>query len=143
MSTQRTSSWLVPLSVLVLMYFVWEWRNGKRTNAAPAELREVIEADVSQSKQKWFDHFHPIGKAKGVTVHHAERVNTSHGRQVNARFTIHWSGPVTTDGFTKIHAIYDGESRRWVRAEVLETNGITNNQAFEGIGVAIGALLSE
>jgi hypothetical protein len=97
-------------------------------------LDERVLASLEASKQQWFDQFHPVGTAKSVKLHRVETVKTPDGWQAVARFTLYWEGPITKDGFTKIKAIHDAESNRWVRAEILETNGITNRQTVEGIG---------
>lgn len=105
-------------------------------------MQAKVQASLEASKQQWFDQFHPVGKAKSITVHAVEPVKTADGAQTIARFTIYWEGPIKKDGFTKVRAVHDEESNRWVRAEILETNGITTAQTVNGIGAAVVGFLA-
>lgn len=104
-------------------------------------LEQRVLASLEASKQQWFDEFHPVGTAKSVKLHQVEVVNNGGSRQAVARFTIYWEGPIKKDGFTKIRAVHDSETDRWVRAEILETNGITNRQTVEGIGSFVAGFM--
>ena len=106
-------------------------------------LKLKVNANMNGSKQKWFDRFHPVGTAKQITVHDFHDDQTPTGKKTTVRFTIYWEGPLTKNGFTKVQSVYDWESVRWVRAEILETNGVTNAQTAEGVGEFIGGALSE
>ena len=96
-----------------------------------------------------FNGFHPVGTAKGVTVHdvaitwkHGQPTNRLNDVQAyNVRFTLYWEGPITRDGFTKIGATFDAESQRWIGSQIVATNGVTNQQAGEAIGQIGGAML--
>jgi hypothetical protein len=106
-----------------------------------ADVRRRVETALNATKQTWFDRFHPIGTAKSVKLHDVKVEDTPQGKRTTARFTLYWEGPLTKDGFTKIVAIHDAESNRWVRAEILETNGTTKTQVMEGVGAFIEGYL--
>lgn len=99
-----------------------------------SSVRDKVNTSLNVTKQKWFDRFHPIGTAKTIKLHETKVENTAQGKRTTARFTVYWEGPFTKDGFTKIQAIHDEESNRWVRAEILETNGTTKTQVLDGVG---------
>jgi len=104
---------------------------------------EKAQTFLSGHKQQWFDRFHPIGTAKSVTVHDVAIQKSPNGTQAVIRFTLYWEGPITKDGFTKVRAVHDKESKRFVRAEILATNGTTNAQAADNIAEFVGGLLTE
>jgi len=111
--------------------------------ARERDLTQEFQAAMEGDKQMLFNWAHPIGDAKSIKVHDVKLEEGSHGRQAAVRFTIYWEGPLTKDGFTKVLGIYDFETGRWVRGEVLETNGTTNAQVLDGITEFIGAALSQ
>lgn len=104
---------------------------------------EKAQSYLNVHKQEWFERFHPIGTAKSVTVHDLKVNKGANGTQAVIRFTLYWEGPIIKDGFTKVRAVHDKESNRFVRAEILETNGTTNAQTVENIAGFVGGLLSE
>ncbi len=135
-----TRNQIIVAAVFLVIFLVYNNRDEKNPSQA---FGAKVSANLNSTKQQWFDHFHPIGTARNIVLHSANDVKTPTGRQVNARFTIYWDGPLTTNGFTKVQAVYDYESGRWIRPQILETNGVTNAQAAEGVGEFIGGALSE
>jgi hypothetical protein len=61
----------------------------------------------------------------------------------STRFTIYWERPVVKDGFTKVTATWDNESRRWLPGQILATNGMTNDQAASLFIEIAGAAFAE
>lgn len=113
-------------------------------------LAGVAQNGFNANKQALFDSFHPVGTAKTVTVHDVSINGWKHGhpsddandiQQFTVRFTIYWEGPITTDGYTKISAVFDVETGRYVASQVLATNGITNKDAGDALLEIGGALL--
>ena len=88
---------------------------------------------MNENKQNLFKAFHPVGTATKVEVHEVQIVwrNDRPSKNPNdmlgygVRFTIYWRGPLTSDGFTKVVALFDNESQRWVQSQILATNGVT------------------
>lgn len=125
----------------------WPW-----TKTPEQALSETLSKGLNQDRQATFKVFHPTGTATRIEVHDVKiawRNDRPTGElsdivAYGVRFTIYWKGPITTDGFTKVHAVYDNESKRWIKSEILATNGITNEQAEKAafnIGYAIGNAL--
>lgn len=94
-------------------------------------IQTVSEA-MNREKQKVFNSMHPVGEAKKVVVHDLQ-FSTGEGGEPIAliRYTVNWEGPLTTDGYTKSLVVYDLESQRVTRNQILSTNGMTNEQAGE------------
>ncbi|MBX3742501.1 MAG: hypothetical protein KF712_16055 [Akkermansiaceae bacterium] len=124
----------------------------RQSSAPPVErmLESRWRSVLSDSKQEIFEAFHPVGRATRIELH-AVDVKWKNGIRTNRlediggmgiRYSVFWEGPVTKDGYTKLYSVYDAELGRLVGSEVLATNGITNNDVAEGIGLAIGLGLS-
>lgn len=124
-------------------------------SAAAPRLEEVLAASLqktlNQNVQQLFNGIHPVGTAKNAVVHDVSIV-WKHGRTTNrvedvqaftARYTLYWEGPITKDGYTKVSATFDVETRRWTTSQILATNGVTNRDAGEAIGQIGAALLLE
>ena len=113
---------------------VFDWMRGKTLEE---RLVEKLNTDLNVNRQAVFSEFHPVGTATRVEIHEVQiawRNNQRSNDLKNAmgyvvRYTIYWKGPVTNDGFTKVVSAFDLESKRFVRSEILATNGVTNRQA--------------
>jgi hypothetical protein len=106
--------------------------------ACATQLQRELQAIFESKKQELFSAFHPLGTAKSVVVHDLTINGWKHGKATgreddvlgfSTRFTIYWEGPVVKDGFTKVSANWDGESKRWYPGQIIATNGMTNDQA--------------
>lgn len=102
------------------------------------QLQSRIQRDLNNHKDEYFKEIHPVGKAKSIKVHGVESqwtknppTDMSELRSYVVRYTIFWEGPITKDGYTKMAALYDAEVGRYVAAEVLATNGTTNQDVGE------------
>lgn len=155
----RTNHDLCQLASLVLITASLCLGCGRRDStsttpqgASAFKVEEVLTASLhqclNQAKQQLFNGLHPVGTAKGVTVHdvaimwkHGQRTNRPQDVQAyTVRYTLYWQGPMTTDGYTKVSATFDTESQRWTAMEILATNGMTNQDAGEAL-VQIGGTL--
>ena len=114
-------------------------------NKSPEDqIKEGMNGILNKIKQEVFDKIHPTGTATKVEVHAVEIVwkNNKPSKNLNdilrfgVRYTIYWNGPITKNGFTKVSDIFDAESNRVVRREILETNGVTNADAVD-VGIKI------
>jgi len=113
-----------------------------------AKLKSRIQENLDAEKQKAFDQIHPIGTAKSIKVHAVECFwNTKPPKSINdlegfiVRYTIYWEGPIQKDGYTKLMAAFDGEIGRFVKIDVLETNGIQNKDIANGALAILDACL--
>ena len=61
--------------------------------------------------------------------------------EFNFRFTPYWSGPLTTDDFTKVLSTFDLESQRMTAVQILATNGITLDELASALGALTGTML--
>lgn len=112
-------------------------------------LKEELHKGFNSNRQKLFDCFHPVGTAKSVEVHEVKIAwkndrGTKDAKNMlgyTVRFTIYWRGPVTADGFTKVIALFDNESKRYIESKILATNGVTNDQATGAATDFLGGLL--
>ena len=103
----------------------------------------------TEHKQEIFDGFHPIGQAQSITVHEVSIVwkdnlpqnDFDNILEATVRFTIYWTSPLHNDGFTKVEATFDCESKRFTSSKVLATNGTTTEQAGNILGAAIGTAM--
>lgn len=120
------------------------------TEALEAELGAMLTAFVAEQRQQIFNALHPTGTVTDSKVHEAKVTKWRKGVATNrpediaefvVRYTIYWEGPVTRDGFTKIAQTYDAEVGRYIRSEILATNGITNEEAAQAAGFVFGAAL--
>jgi hypothetical protein len=120
------------------------------TSSIDAELSAILNKSIAEQRQGIFEALHPTGTATGSKIHEVKITKWRNGIASNqagdiaefvVRYTIYWKGPVNRDGFTKISQTFDAEVNRYIRSEVLETNGITNNEAAEAAGFIIGVAL--
>jgi len=119
------------------------------TRRAEDLIAAEIQQDLNQNKQQVFRSIHPMGFAKSATVHdvtilwkHGQSTNRLQDiQEITVRYTIYWEGPITKDGYTKVSETFDTETQRYTRGSILATNGITNKEAGETIGVIGGAIL--
>ncbi len=108
-----------------------------------------LQTYYDQQKQAIFEAFHPSGTAKSITVHDVSlnwkdghsRPTANDIQDFTVRFTIYLTSPLHDDGFTKATFTYDAEARRYIRAQVLATNGITKGDTVNAVGAALGAIL--
>ncbi len=135
----------------------WETASGGsgsplKSSVPPVErmLEDRWRSVLSSAKQEVFDTFHPVGRATGVELHAVEvkwknSIRTNRLEDIEGmgiRYSVFWEGPLTKDGYTKLYSVYDAELGRLIGSEILATNGITNNDVAEGVGLAIGLGLS-
>lgn len=136
----------VGLIVIVTIFSNGEPRRG---NSIPSSKRieDVLAHELQQgfttNRQRIFEGMHPVGTANSVVVHEVKVDEWKNGRNTNdftgiqkftVRYTLYWSGPITKDGYTKVSQTFDAESQRYVSAQILSTNGITNANAGEAAG---------
>ena len=114
------------------------------------KLKDELQESFTQNKQSIFKEFHPVGTATKVVVHEV-KIEWKSGRPSNnldnaagfgVVFTVYWRGPITTDGFTKAFGIFDNDSKRYVKWEIISTNGTTNEQAADVAGEVLGSLIN-
>ncbi len=99
---------------------------------ARAQRIATLTAIMNQNRQQIFESLHPVGTAQSVEVHEAELVTSPAGEPLLlVRYTLHWQGPLTRKGRTKVLHVVDLESNRPRRPEILETNGVTNAQVTD------------
>ncbi len=139
-----TSSFASPASALAKWAFggllVWAgWTTFKPVDVE-AKLAAKIQADLDKNKDAFFHKIHPVGTATSVKVHNVksywrkdkpESLNDLQGFDVC--YTIYWRGPIIRDGYTKLVSRYDGDIGRYTKSKVIETNGITNDDAMQGV----------
>jgi hypothetical protein len=118
---------LVALVALCGGLFGWYSPSPERTRRQViAELDHILNRD----RQRIFNSIHPIGQAQRIEVHDAQVVAGRGGEPLlQFRYTIFWKGPVTTDGFTTVVQLLSLESKRVVETQVVNTNGLTNQDA--------------
>jgi len=101
---------------------------------------------LSDAGQQIFNEVHPVGQVTGTKLHELE-VNRKGGVRTNreadivalaVRYSVFWQGPINKDGYAKLFSVYDAELERITATDLLATNGITNGDVMEGVGVAIG-----
>lgn len=124
------------VAAIVVLFLVF------RPSSGESSLKAKFQSGMNADKQMLFEWVHPIGTAKSITVHDVTINNGPDGREAMVRFTIYWSSPLQKDGFTKIRGVYDFEAGRWIRGEILGTNGTTNEQMANGIAEFIGGFMS-
>ncbi len=106
------------------------------------KLKDYVGQGLNTNRQRLFQQFHPVGTAKYVKVNSIELNPTA----VTVVCTIHWESPFISDGYTKVALRYDREVERWTRHTILETNGMSNEQADEiafDVGFLIGRGVSD
>jgi len=113
-----------------------------RPSGGESSLKAKFQTGMNADKQMLFEWVHPFGTAKSITVHDVTVTNGSDGKEAVVRFTIYWEGPLRKDGFTKIRGVYDFEAGRWIRGEVLGTNGTTNTEMANGVAEFIDGFMS-
>jgi len=145
-SWESAVSWLVVPGIVVAIVGIRCAGNSffaDPQQQALAELRAAAVRDFNASKQIIFNHFHPIGTATSVEVHDVSFITGPGGETlVLYRFTLHWEGPITKDGFTKAQLTFDPESQAIVGSTILATNGTTNAEAQQ-MAFDFGRLLGE
>ena len=104
--------------------------------------------DLEMNLNEVFDHIHPVGSAKRVTVHEVKSYwKTENPKSLDdlegfvVRYTIYWEGPIEKDGYTKLISLYDAEVGRYTETNVIKTNGITKQDAMQAIGAFLTACL--
>lgn len=106
-----------------------------------SDLKNYLSQNFEENKQDLFNCIHPIGTAKSVTIHEVaiKRKNEYPGYDSDSllgfsvRFTLYWEGPITKDGYTKINLIYDAETKRYSSPQILDTNGVKNEEVNNAI----------
>jgi hypothetical protein len=109
----------------------------------PADVEAKLHADIqnklNQNKQKFFDSIHPIGKAREIKVHEVStQWKNSNPRNLKdlkgyrVVYTIYWSGPLITDGYTKAESYFDADVDRFTNTNVITSNGSTNSDYIDG-----------
>lgn len=101
---------------------------------------------LANAGQRIFNEIHPVGEVTGIKLHDLQvkwkgGVRTNQEADIVAiavRYSIFWQGPINKDGYTKLFSVYDAELERITATDLLATNGITNGDVMEGVGVAIG-----
>ena len=112
-------------------------------------LKAQLQAGFNANKQMIFNSIHPVGTAVRVEVHDVALVwkngiassDLKNLAGFVVRYTIYWQGPITTDGFTKVAAVFDCESQRYVSMNILATNGVTNADAWNAAGEFVGGYI--
>jgi len=148
-----TSSFASPASTLSKWAFggllVWAGWTAFKPVDVEAKLAAKIQADLDTNKNAFFHKIHPVGTATSVKVHNVKsfwrvdnpkNLNDLQGFVVS--YTIYWRGPIITDGYTKLASMYDGDIGRYTKSKVIETNGITNDDAMQGALAFLDGCLS-
>lgn len=125
---------------------VLDWFRSKPLGEA---IKENLQSRFNTNRQQIFKSFHPVGTATSIEVHNvqiawknpdgAKNLNNMAGFAV--RFTIYWRGPLTADGFTKVVAAFDNESKRYLESKILATNGVSNAETANAAANFLGGLL--
>ena len=114
-------------------------------------LSEQVQQALNNSKQAIFDSVHPVGTATSVTLHELSVTKWKNGtdtnrmddvREFSVRYTLYWTGPLTTKGFTKITQTYDMESQRYTGGSILFTNGVTKSDLGSMAAQILGTALN-
>lgn len=92
-------------------------------------------------KQQIFDKVHFVGTATGVKIDGTQEK----GENEVVQFTIFWDGPIQKSGHTTIAMVYNAESKTVTEAQVIETTGMTKQQAVDSFlkGWEIGTALAQ
>ena len=113
-----------------------------------AILATKIQKDLEANRDKFFHEVHPVGKAKSIKIHAVETFWKSENPKslddlegFIVRYTIYWEGPIQKDGYTKLVSAFDGEIGRFVKIDVLETNGVQNSDIANGALAILDACL--
>jgi hypothetical protein len=101
---------------------------------------------IRDAGQDIFKSIHPVGRATGTKLHDLEvkwRNDIRTNREsdilaIGVRYSVTWEGPINKDGFTKLYSVYDAELERIIGTDLLATNGVTNGDVAEGVGIAVG-----
>lgn len=101
---------------------------------------------LANSGQQIFNEIHPVGEVTGTKLHELEvkwkgGVRTNREADIAAiavRYSVFWEGPINKEGYTKLLSVYDAELERITATDLLASNGITNSDVMEGVGIAIG-----
>lgn len=101
---------------------------------------------IRDAGQDIFNSIHPVGRATGTKLHDLEvkwRNDIRTNREsdilaIGVRYSVTWEGPINKDGFTKLYSVYDAELERIIGTDLLATNGVTNEDVGEGVGIAVG-----
>lgn len=95
-----------------------------------AQIKLIVSEELNQSKQDIFNTLHPVGVAKSVQLNDLDFETASTGEPLMVySFTLYWEGPFVKNGYTQVQVVLDCESKRYLPATVLATNGVTNTEA--------------
>ena len=115
-------------------------------------LTDTAYENLNRNKQAIFSRIHPVGQATWAEVNEAAvsrwRNGEPTGRPKDVAafdyvFTIHWDSPLVRNGYTRIFSRFDFTAGRTVEMRILETNGLTNQDASNLVDLLGGLLLSE
>ncbi len=114
------------------------------------DLKEIFNERVNYNRQAMFNRIHPTGQANRAEVNDVaisrwrsgERTGTLNDvAAVDCVFTIHWDSPLVPNGYTRIFIRHDRSVGRIVETRVLDTNGLTNQNASNMVELLDGLLL--
>lgn len=118
----KQSKWRSAFETLAFFLFVsgiWSYCS-QRSQPVASPKAEVISAAIQKSAQNWVNYFHKDATADGALVHEVKDIDDE---RTTVCFTVLWRSPENQDGITKITATHNSRTKRWIAAEVVETNG--------------------
>ena len=124
--------------------------NAEPGTVVQQAMFNAIQQKLEREKQPIFQSFHPMGTAKNITLHDLTITAWKNGIPTNRiedaqecqyRFTLYWSSPLISDGYTKISQKLDMENGQYQRPEILATNGLTNKDAGDAFLTVLGTWL--
>lgn len=115
------------------------------------QLSDLTYKGINQNKQAIFNRIHPMGQASWAEVNEAAVSQWRGGERTGKWkdvatfdyvFTIHWDSPLVQNGYTRMFGRYDFTVGRTVEMRILETNGLTNQDASNLVDI-LGGLLAQ
>lgn len=123
----------------------WWWSSKN----VQKESEQAISKMLDRSQQQIFSSIHPVGRSTGIVLDRLVLADASMKPTTSEssvawcyfQFTMFWKGPVNQNGKTVVGTLVNTKTGEIVNTKVLETNGITNEQAAYDAGYVLGALL--
>lgn len=127
---------------------------GRRSIPAPPKIEETLLARLqpafSQNRQKFFDSLYPVGTATGLAVHEVSVTAWKNDwpsnragdiRQLTVCYTLYWTDPLRSDGYTTIRLLFDTAAGRCLEEQVQATNAAAHTEAGEVVGYFASPLI--
>jgi hypothetical protein len=148
----KTNTFLTACFVSIVMYVSNVPASAGWLFKSPEEkLQEGVSKWLKANKQQIVEKYHLLATAKDVelqaimladkNLQETDKLENAVGYGIV--FTIFWEGPVTKDGYLKLIAYYDFSVRTFTEVQVVQTNGVLNQDAAEGIGEILGAMFAK